>query len=271
MTLIPCIARQNRIVLVEAADEFLLEQFYPMKLLTLVVTYNEADNIARLIPEIRKFLPAGSVLVIDDNSPDGTSMAVRAVAEQDARVTLICRKDQRGYGSAMIAGMQHAIANGYDTIVTLDADFSHDPADLPRLVEGLKDSDVAVGSRYSGGVRVLNWEVRRLLLSLGANAYVRFLSGLACVDCTSGFRAYRASVLQKARLDQIRTTGYAFLPELLFNLGDAKIAEVPICYTERRLGESKMSKSVIAEALVRPWILFLRRMSRATRRRVNRQ
>jgi dolichol-phosphate mannosyltransferase len=113
---------------------------------------------------------------------------------------------------------------------------------------------------------VLNWEVRRLLLSLGANAYVRFLSGLACVDCTSGFRAYRASVLDGGRLNAIRTTGYAFLPELLFNLDGARVTEVPICYTERRLGESKMSKGVIAEALVRPWILFLRRLGRRARR-----
>jgi dolichol-phosphate mannosyltransferase len=233
-----------------------------MKTLTLVVTYNEADNISKLIPEILKHLPTTSVLVVDDNSPDGTSHAVRALGEHDPRVQVICRTNERGYGSAMIAGMQHAIANGYEAILTLDADFSHDPADLPRLLHGLVDADVAVGSRYAGGVRVLNWEVRRLLLSLGANAYVRFLSGLACVDCTSGFRAYRASVLERGRLGQIRTSGYAFLPELLFNLNGAKVAEVPICYTERRLGESKMSKGVIAEALVRPWMLFLRRLGR---------
>jgi dolichol-phosphate mannosyltransferase len=237
-----------------------------MKTLTLVVTYNEVDNISRLIPDILKYLPTTSVLVVDDNSPDGTSDVVRAFGEHDPRVAVICRTTERGYGSAMIAGMQHAIANGYDSILTLDADFSHDPADLPRLLQGLSDADVAVGSRYAGGVRVLNWEVRRLLLSLGANAYVRFLSGLACVDCTSGFRAYRASVLDRGRLNEIRTTGYAFLPELLFNLNGARVAEVPICYTERRLGESKMSKGVIAEALVRPWVLFLRRLGRRARR-----
>jgi dolichol-phosphate mannosyltransferase len=237
-----------------------------MKTLTLIVTYNEVDNISRLIPDILKYLPTTSVLVVDDNSPDGTSNVVRAFGEHDPRVAVICRTNERGYGSAMIAGMQHAIANGYDSILTLDADFSHDPADLPRLLQGLGDADVAVGSRYAGGVRVLNWEVRRLLLSLAANAYVRFLSGLACVDCTSGFRAYRASVLDRGRLNEIRTTGYAFLPELLFNLNGARVAEVPICYTERRLGESKMSKGVIAEALMRPWVLFLRRLGRRARR-----
>lgn len=233
-----------------------------MKTLTLVVTYNEAANISKLIPEILKHLPTTSVLVVDDNSPDGTSNAVRALSEHDARVQVICRTNERGYGSAMIAGMHYAIANGYEAILTLDADFSHDPADLPRLLHGLVDADVAIGSRYAGGVRVLNWEVRRLLLSLGANAYVRVLGGLTCVDCTSGFRAYRASVLERGRLGQIRTSGYAFLPELLFNLNGARVAEIPICYTERRLGESKMSKGVIAEALLRPWVLFLRRLSR---------
>lgn len=237
-----------------------------MKTLTLIVTYNEAGNISRLVPEILKHLPATAVLVVDDNSPDGTSDVVRRLGEQDPRVTVICRTNERGYGSAMIAGMQHAIAHGYESVLTLDADFSHDPADLPRLLQGLTDADVAVGSRYAGGVRVLNWEVRRLLLSLGANAYVRFLSGLACVDCTSGFRGYRAAVLQRGRLDAIKTTGYAFLPELLFNLNGAKVVEVPICYTERRLGESKMSRGVIAEALIRPWILFLRRFGRRVRR-----
>jgi dolichol-phosphate mannosyltransferase len=236
-----------------------------MKTLTLVVTYNEVDNISRLVTEILKYVPASSVLVVDDNSPDGTAAAVDRIAKEDKRVEIICRTNERGYGSAMIAGMRHALTNGYDAILTLDADFSHDPADLPRLLEALSNADVAVGSRYAGGVRVLNWEVRRLLLSLGANAYVRFLSGLACVDCTSGFRGYRASALKRVRLDTIRTTGYAFLPELLFSLNGVRVAEVPICYTERRLGESKMSKRVIAEAVFRPWSLLARRIGRSVR------
>jgi len=237
-----------------------------LKTLTLIVTYNEAENISRLIPAILERLPESSVLVVDDNSPDGTARAVRSLGERDPRVSVICRTNQRGYGSAMIAGMSHALERGFDAILTLDADFSHDPADLPRLLAALGDADVVVGSRYAGGVRVLNWEVRRLLLSLGANAYVRFLSGLACVDCTSGLRGYRARVLQQLKLSTIRTIGYAFLPELLFSLGDVRVAEVPICYTERRLGESKMSRRVIAEAIVRPWVLFARRLGRRVRR-----
>src|SRR5262245_43397500 len=128
--------------------------------LTLVVTFNEADNIARLIPAILRSVPETHVLVVDDNSPDGTADVVRQYAELDSRVAVICRTTERGYGSAMIAGMRRAIDEGFDAILTLDADFSHDPADLPKLLDALSGSDVAVGSRYVGGVRVLNWEVR---------------------------------------------------------------------------------------------------------------
>jgi len=236
------------------------------RLLTIVATYNEADNIARLIPEILNRLPETSILVVDDNSPDGTAAIVGAMGEADARVSVMCRTGQRGYGSAMIAGLSHAIEKGFDRILTIDADFSHDPADLPRLLRALDDGDVAIGSRYIGGVRVINWDVKRLLLSLSANTYVRWLSGLPCVDCTSGFRAYRASAFGAVRLAAIDTTGYAFLPELLFNLGDVRVIEVPICYTERRVGQSKMSRRVIAEAVVRPWALFAKRIARALRR-----
>jgi dolichol-phosphate mannosyltransferase len=236
------------------------------KSLTIVATYNEADNIARLIPEVLERLPDTSILVVDDNSPDGTAALVRAIGDLDPRVSVMCRTGQRGYGSAMIAGLSYAIEKGFDRILTLDADFSHDPADLPRLLRALDDGDVAVGSRYIGGVRVINWDVRRLLLSLSANAYVRWLSGLPCVDCTSGFRAYRATVFSSVRLETIYTTGYAFLPELLFKLGAVRVIEVPICYTERRVGQSKMSKRVIAEAVIRPWALLGKRIARAVTR-----
>ncbi|MGC4081735.1 MAG: polyprenol monophosphomannose synthase [Vicinamibacterales bacterium] len=236
-----------------------------MKILTLIVTYNEAENVAALIPEVLRHVPGSSVLVVDDASPDGTADVVGAIGASDSRVSVICRRGERGYGSAMIAGMRHAVRDGFDVVLTLDADFSHNPADLPLLLEALHSADVAVGSRYVGGVRVLNWDVKRLLLSLGANAYVRYLSGLHCVDCTSGFRGYRTTVLSRVDLASIRTTGYAFLPELLFTLGPIALQEVPICYTERRVGESKMSGRVIAEAVMRPWMLLLRRIGRRLR------
>jgi dolichol-phosphate mannosyltransferase len=237
-----------------------------MRILTLVATYNEAQNIGRLVPEILNHLPATSVLVVDDNSPDGTGDVVRAMAAADSRVEVLTRTHARGYGSAMIEGMQWAVRNRYDALVTLDADFSHDPADMPRLVDALAAADVAIGSRYVGGIRVLNWDVRRLLLSLAANSYIRSLSGLAPVDCTSGFRAYRVAELSRVSLDSIASSGYAFLPELLFSLNGAVIVEVPICYTERRVGESKMAAGIVLEAALRPWMLFGRRVARAMRR-----
>jgi dolichol-phosphate mannosyltransferase len=237
------------------------------RIITIVVTYNEATNIGRLVPEILKNLPASSVLVVDDNSPDGTGEVVRALAARDPRVEILSRAAKAGYGSATIAGIQHAVRHGYDVVATLDADFSHDPADLPRLIDALSAADVSIGSRYVGGIRILNWGVRRLLLSLAANSYVRLLSGLSCVDCTSGFRAYRVDALKTVALDRISSTGYAFLPELLFALDDVTVEEVPICYTERRVGQSKMGMQVIAEAFVRPWALPLRRIGRLFSRR----
>ena len=237
-----------------------------MRILTIVATYNEAANIGRLVPEILRHVPSSTILVVDDNSPDGTGDVVRNLQTSDHRVQLLTRTAQRGYGHAMMAGLQHGIRAGYDIIATLDGDLSHDPTDLPRLIDELRSADVAIGSRYIGGIRVLNWNVRRLLLSLGANAYVRSLTGLECVDCTSGFRAYRVSALQHLTPHTVASTGYAFLPELLFELGGVRIAEVPVCYTERRIGQSKMRKRVIAEAMFRPWILFCRRLVRSKRR-----
>ncbi|MGH9257394.1 MAG: polyprenol monophosphomannose synthase [Vicinamibacterales bacterium] len=237
-----------------------------MRILTLVMTYNEASNIGRLVPEILKHVPTTAVLVVDDNSPDGTAEVVRGLGASDPRVEVLTRTTNRGYGSATIAGMQHGVRNGYDVIATLDADFSHDPAELPRVIEGLAAADVSIGSRYVGGIRVLNWGVRRLLLSLAANTYVRFLIGLSCIDCTSGFRAYRVATLKSVALERISSTGYVFLPELLFALDQVTIREVPICYTERRVGESKMGRRVIAEGMLRPWVLLCRRLVRSVRR-----
>ena len=232
------------------------------RILTIVVTYNEATNIGKLLPEILRNVPTSSVLVVDDSSPDGTGEVVRALAARDPRVEILSRPAKSGYGSAAIAGFQYAVRHGYDVVATLDADFSHDPADLPRLIDALTTADVSIGSRYVGGIRILNWGVRRLLLSLAANSYVRLLGGLSCVDCTSGFRAYRVEALKKAAFDRVSSTGYAFLPELLFALNRVTVQEVPICYTERRVGQSKMGTHVIAEAILRPWVLLGRRMLR---------
>jgi dolichol-phosphate mannosyltransferase len=244
------------------AERARLTDPFRMKILTVVFTYNEASNIERLIPAILQHLPTSSVLVVDDSSPDGTADKVRGLQASDPRIQLMVRPTKRGYGSAAIDGMQYGLRNDFDAIVTLDADFSHDPADLPRLVDALSRAEVSIGSRYVGGIRVLNWDVRRLLLSLAANRYVRLLSGLRSVDCTSGFRAYRVGALKKVAFDRISSTGYVFLPELLFAMGRIRVEEVPICYTERRVGQSKMGNRVIVEALLRSWGLLYRRVGR---------
>ena len=232
------------------------------RVLVLVVTYNEAANIGALVPAILHQLPSANVLVVDDDSPDGTAGVVRDLQAADDRVHLMVRQNKRGFGSAIIEGLRYGLANGYDVVATLDADFSHDPADLPRLVDALRSADVAIGSRYVGGIRILNWDVRRLLLSLAANTYIRIITGLQSADCTSNFRAYRARALKSIALDRISSTGYALMPELLFAMDRVRVHEVPICYTERRVGQSKMGKRVIVEAAFRPWLLGARRFAR---------
>lgn len=236
-----------------------------MRVLIAIPTYNEADNLARLIPAIRAAISEADILVIDDSSPDGTKAVVEGLARSGARVHLICREAERGYGTAVLRGLNEGIARGYDAVVTLDADFSHDPEDIPALVSGLDDADIVIGSRYQGGVRVLNWGIQRLLLSLAANSYVKLLSGLPCADCTSGFRAYRVDLLAKLSMRRVASSGYALLPEILFELSylTDRIREHPVCFTERRVGASKMSIRVVMEASARPWLLLLTRMIRA--------
>ncbi len=226
-----------------------------MKVLTLVVTYNEAENIQDLIRGIL-LETQGDVLVVDDNSPDGTANLVHMMAEN--RVEVISRYAERGYGSATIRGLRYGIDKGYDAIVTIDGDQSQDPVEIRDLLDEIASgADVVIGSRYVGGIRVLNWDLRRLLLSMGASSYLRALTGMRFKDCTCGFRAYRASVLS---LDGTKAEGYAFLPELLFSLRRACIVEVPITFTERRLGESKMSKRMMIEGVLRPWAMLFRRV-----------
>lgn len=244
-----------------------------MRVLTVIPTYNEADNIVRLIPAIRAAYPETDILVVDDASPDGTAAVVEELAGDGSRVRVLCReKNERGYGTAILRGLNEGIDRGYDVVVTLDADLSHDPADIPALVSGLDDADVVIGSRYQGGVRVLNWELRRLLLSVVANGYVRLLAGLPCADCTSGFRAYRVGLLSNLSLRRIASSGYSLLPEILFEATYVtnRIREHPVCFTERRRGASKMSSRVVIEAALRPWSLLGTRVARALRGRSRR-
>lgn len=226
-----------------------------------VATYNERANLEPLIAAIFDAMPGCHLVIVDDNSPDGSPAFLREMQERLAGLVPVIREKRDGYGGAMLRGFQEALALGADQIATLDADFSHDPAALPSLFDALDRADVAIGSRYAGGVRVMNWHPSRLLLSLFANRYVSAILKLPVSDATSGFRAYRRTALEKLKFDQIRSTGYSFLVEILYSLVNhgQDIAEVPIIYTERREGESKMSNNVIAEAVMRPWILRFRR------------
>lgn len=234
-----------------------MESDYPIKKFVVVATYNEGANLPDLVKSIRTTVPEATLIIVDDNSPDGSPDMLRKIAETDTHLIPVIRQKKDGYGGAVLEGFRQAIAAGAQQVVTLDADFSHDPAELPNLFSGLDQADIALGSRYSGGVRVLNWHPSRLLLSLFANRYVGFILKLPVHDATSGYRAYRRPALEHILQRQIGSTGYSFLVEILYRLVKAgfTVTEVPIIYTERREGQSKMSKGVIGEAILRPWIL----------------
>ncbi len=230
-------------------------------ILALIATYNEKKNICPLIERLLSLPLALNVLVVDDSSPDGTAQTIQTGFSNNSRVHLIVRDKDKGYGKSMIAGMQWALAKDFDIIVTLDADFSHNPAAVPSLVEATQNYDIVIGSRYVHGVRVSNWRFSRLLVSMFGNWYVRTILGMRIVDCTSGFRAYRSCVFHGFDLSLIRSSGYSFLVELLYILSRRKfqIGEEPITYLERREGQSKMSKRIILEAVWRPIYLRLRK------------
>ena len=228
-----------------------------------IATYNERSNVERLIPELMKSSVSPHVVIVDDGSPDGTAEAVRKhMAHYPGRISLVERPGKLGYGSAVVTGFKKVLDEDFDVVVTMDADFSHDPAAVADLVAPLENADLGIGSRYVGGIRILNWSMSRLLLSSAANLYVNSILRFGISDCTSGFRAYRSDVLRAVDLERASSRGYSFLVELLELVVRAgfRIQEVPIVYTERRAGQSKMSRGVIAESVIRPWILLLRRL-----------
>lgn len=227
------------------------------KSITIIATYNEALNILPLIESILAVDPWLHVLVVDDNSPDGTGKIVETLAKGNERVHLISRQHKRGYGTAVIEGIVYAVDHGFERLVTMDGDWSHDPLAITGLLQALEQYDMVIGSRYVDGIRILNWSIRRLLLSISANIYVRSITGLPYHDCTSGYRAYRHAVFQRFPFRRITSNGYSFLVELLFAVhkSGASIVEVPIVFHERRHGQSKISKNVILESAVIPWKL----------------
>lgn len=222
--------------------------------LVIIPTYNEKENIEAIIRAVFKQQKAFHILVVDDNSPDGTSEIVtQLMTEFSDTLFLEKRAGKNGLGTAYIHGFYWAIEKGYDYIIEMDADFSHDPADLIRLYKACKEdgADVSIGSRYSQGVNVVNWPIRRVLLSYFASKYVRLITGIPVYDTTAGFVCYKRNVLETIDLDKIQFVGYAFQIEMKFRAWKHKfiIKEVSVIFTDRALGESKMSGSIISEAL----------------------
>jgi dolichol-phosphate mannosyltransferase len=204
-------------------------------------------------------LPGGwSLLIVDDNSPDGTGRMADELAAAEPRVSVLHRRQKEGLGPAYIAGFKEALTRpGHEFIAQMDADFSHDPADLPRLLAAVGDADVAIGSRYVAGGSTQGWDLRRRLLSRGGNAYVRLVLRSPVHDMTAGFRVWRRGALEAVKLDAVKTRGYGFQIEMAVRAlaAGCKVVEAPICFTERRAGQSKMSGSIVTEALVLPWKL----------------
>ena len=223
-----------------------------------IPTYNEKDNIVKLISSLYSLcLPHLSVLIVDDNSPDGTSNIVRQLQHNHPRLYLSRREKKLGLGRAYTHGFRYALDHGATAVVQMDADFSHDPRDVPRLLQQLEHHDVVIGSRYSHGISVINWPLRRLLLSTAANYYARLVTGLPPKDVTGGFRAWRASVLNAIKLEDIKADGYGFQIVMVHWAWRLHFSfkEIPIIFTERRAGQSKMSRAIMWEAFWLVWKL----------------
>jgi dolichol-phosphate mannosyltransferase len=229
--------------------------------LVVIPTYNEAANIRTVINRILEIGDAAiEILIVDDNSPDGTGELVASWAEQEPRLHLMRRPYKLGLGTAYVAGFRYALQNDYDVIIEMDADLSHNPADLPRLLEKIDDYDLVIGSRYLKESGVVNWPLSRLMLSQFANWYTRAITRMPIHDCTSGFKCIRSRVLQNVHLDHIVSSGYAFQIELHYKIWrkGSRICEIPIVFTERQQGKSKMSRKVQLEAATLVWRLKLK-------------
>lgn len=221
--------------------------------LVVIPTYNERDNLGPVLDRLHKALPDVDVLVVDDGSPDGTGELADERAAADKRVHVLHRTAKEGLGKAYIAGFHWGMERGYATFVEMDADGSHAPEDLPRLLDAVGDADLSIGSRYVPGGSTVNWPLRRTLLSRGANLYSRIALGIKVSDMTAGFRAYRRPVLEKLALAEVASHGYCFQIDLTRRTADAgfDIVEVPITFTDREIGVSKMSGGIMSEAFFR--------------------
>lgn len=231
----------------------------PERALVIVPTYNEAPNLPLLVPAILAEDARLEVLVVDDNSPDGTGRLADDLAARNPRVHVLHQEQKNGLGAAYVAGFRWALERGHDLVFEMDADFSHDPKYLPDFLRAIQDADVVLGSRYKSGVNVVNWPISRLLLSLGANAYARVVTGMPVRDATGGFKCFRRKVLAKIDLDRVRSNGYAFQIEMSFRAWKLgfRLVEIPIVFTDRVEGQSKMDKKILREAIWMVWWLRL--------------
>lgn len=231
-----------------------------MKSMVIIPTYNEKDNIERLVSAILNLRQGFYITIVDDNSPDGTGKIADNLAQKHSEVKVIHRKEKAGIGPAYIEGFKYALNNGVKYLFQMDADFSHDPAVLPNFLDMLKDNDLVIGSRYKGGVRVLNWDFKRLLLSKFATLYVKIITGLPVTDATSGFKGFSRKVIESIDLDRIMSDGYSFQIEMTYIAYKKgfKIGEIPIVFIDRHAGTSKMSRKIILEALLTVWRLLFR-------------
>ena len=228
------------------------------KVLVIIPTYNEKDNVRGIVEAALAQGPNIDVLVVDDNSPDGTGNIVEEMSKAQPRVHLLRRAGKLGLGTAYIAGFKRGLPRGYKFLIEMDADFSHDPNEIPNLLKKIEGADLVLGSRYTeGAIRVVNWPLSRLILSKGASYYVRVITGLPVMDPTGGFKCFRRRVLEAIELDSVRSNGYAFQVEMTYTawLKGFRIAEIPITFTDRHAGQSKMSGKIVREALWMTWAL----------------
>ena len=232
------------------------------KSLVIVPTYNEIDNIKKMLETLDELYPNLSVLIIDDGSPDGTADVVRKYKEKKENLHLIERSGKLGLGTAYITGFKFALERDFQFVFEMDCDFSHDPSDIKNLLSAAQDADLVIGSRYIDGIRIINWPMRRLLLSYFAGVYTRVITGLGVLDATGGFKCFTRKALESLNLDKVFSNGYSFQIELNFKIWakGLKVKEVPIVFTERRDGQSKMSGGIVWEAIFAVIKLRVRKM-----------
>ena len=223
-----------------------------MKTLIVTPTYNERKNIHELVSTLFELNPDFHILVVDDSSPDGTAEIVEELQADCANLHLLSRNEKTGLGSAYIAGFNYALERDYEAVVQMDADMSHDPKDVPLLIETIENADLAIGSRYISGINVVNWPLQRLIISYGANIYTRLVTRLPVRDATGGFKCWRREALDAINLDGVRSQGYSFQIEMTYRawLKGFRITEIPIIFVDRTVGESKMTRSIMLEAAV---------------------